>query len=377
MADVRLLWITNLANPDPRSGGGLRSLRLIQAISGHWPVDVVNVGPGLDVDAYQRVSGAATATAVLPDAPSRPRLAAMAVSRQFPLPVCRLHSAAVESRAEGAVAQGDVVALESGLMLGYLPDQGRLLAVLQNVDSEVARQTAAVGRHKLERAWNVRTYASLQRRLGRRPASTISVVSQRDADTMGIRATVIPNGADLPTSVAPLNLSGPVVFIGSMGYGPNVEAVHWWAEQVWPGSGLPPLTVIGQAAAEALDDLHSSAAVSLVGEVPDVTPWLRRAAVVAVPILSGSGTRLKVVEALAHGRPVVSTSKGAEGIGAVPGRDLLLADSPEDFAAAVTRLRREPDLSVALSRNGRALAETMSWSVVGAGFRASVAQALR
>lgn len=376
MADVRVLWITNLANSDPRSGGGLRSLRLVQAISGDWPVDVVNVGGGLDVPAYLRVSGAATTTAVPPDTHSRRRLAAMAVTRRLPLPVCRLHSAQISARVNEAAARGDVIALESGVMLGYLPAQGRLLAVLQNVDSEIARQTAAGGRHKLERFWNVRTYESLQRRLGHRPESAVSVVSKRDADEMGLRATVIPNGADLPSSVAPLTVDGPVVFIGSMGYGPNVEAVHWWTEQVWPGSHLPPLTVIGQAATDALSHLRSSAAVSIVGEVSDVTPWLRRAAIVAVPILSGSGTRLKVVEALAHGRPVVSTSKGAEGIGAVHGRDLLLADTAEDFAAAIARLRRDPELMAVLSRNGRTLAETMSWPVIGARFRESIAEVL-
>jgi glycosyltransferase involved in cell wall biosynthesis len=159
-----------------------------------------------------------------------------------------------------------------------------------------------------------------------------------------------------------------VVFVGSMDYPPNLEAVRWWIESVWT-AGDPSLVVAGRGAGEAVP---AHPAVVNLGEVDDVVPVLERARVVAVPLRSGSGTRLKIIEAMAHGRPVVTTSKGVEGIDAVDGVHVLVADDPREFADAVRRVLADDDLAARLAANGRALAETMSWVAAGAAFTDAV-----
>ena len=374
---TRLLWITNMANPDPRAGGGLRSLRLVQAVSARWPVDVINLGEGLDEQAYMAMSGARSVRQAVPDVVSAAARVRLAVRRGLPFPACRWHSAALYDEVLRAAQEGDLVVLEHGWMLTYLPPQGRVLVVLHNVDREMVRDLPASGARRLTRRWNVQAYRGLERRLARQKGTFVTVVSRRDAQLMHLpHAAVVPNGADVPAVPPAVPTEGPVLFIGSMGYQPNVDAVRWWAREVWPGTGLPPLTVLGQGAGQALHDLHGAPAVRLVGEVADVAPWLARARVVAIPITSGSGTRLKVVEALAHGRPVVSTTKGAEGIGLTSGEHALLEDSAGDFGRAVRRLLDDDALCDKLSARGHALASGMSWPIVGEVFAQVVAEAI-
>lgn len=365
---TRLLWVTDMAHPAPRNGGGIRSLRLVRAAAREWPVDVVNVAPrGLDEAAYLASSGASSVRTVAPPVRSRAGRAALALRRALPLPAMDKLDHGLGAEVGAAAARGDVVVVEHGWMLGYVPRRGRVVVVLHNVDSELAAELPGRARR-----WNVLAYRRLERSLVRRRDAVVTVVSERDATLVGPGAVVVPNGADLPREVTPVPASGTVLFVGSMGYPPNVAAVEWWARAVWPGSGLPPLTVVGQAAASALAHLAGDPAVDLVGEVPSVAPELDRARVVVVPVVSGSGTRLKVVEALAHHRPVVATTKGAEGTGAVDGTHVLLADHPAAFAAAVRRLLSDDALAASLAAAGREFAWGFRWEAVGETFVAAV-----
>jgi glycosyltransferase involved in cell wall biosynthesis len=365
---MRLLWLTNMANPQPRAGGGIRSLRLVQAASQHWPVDVVNIGRGLDTVAYCAASGARTAQEAARDDVSSQRRLAHAVRHRLPLPASREYNRRLHERVRASARAGDVIVLEHGWLLGYLPRRGRTVVVLHNVDSELTRQLPAQGLRRLEQRWNVAAYQRLERRVTRSPSVTATVVSQREADIVGGRAHVIPNGADVPDQVEPVPAQGSILFVGSMGYPPNVEAVRWWAEQVWPASGLPPLTVVGQSADRVLSEWAGHPGVRVVGEVDDVGAWLRRARVVAVPLTAGSGTRLKILEAWAHGRPVVSTAKGAEGTGALHATTALIADDPAEFGSAVRRLLQDDVLAAALAREARAAVTAVSWDAVGERF---------
>jgi glycosyltransferase involved in cell wall biosynthesis len=107
--------------------------------------------------------------------------------------------------------------------------------------------------------------------------------------------------------------------------------------------------------------------VELTGFVPDLRPHLAAASVVVVPLRLGGGTRLKIVEAMAMGKPIVSTTLGAEGIDALPGRDILIADEPESFATSVVRLLDDAPLRARLGESARRLAvERYSWTTVAA-----------
>ncbi|MBO0699469.1 MAG: glycosyltransferase, partial [Zavarzinella sp.] len=133
-----------------------------------------------------------------------------------------------------------------------------------------------------------------------------------------------------------------VTFVGSMDWMPNQDGVTWFVREVWPRirAARPAATfhVVGRNPPAGIRALEQTPGVTVLGGVPDVRPHLAEAAVVVVPLLVGGGTRLKIYEAMAMGRAVVSTTIGAEGLPVVPGEHYLRADDPVGFAAAVGEL---------------------------------------
>jgi glycosyltransferase involved in cell wall biosynthesis len=139
---------------------------------------------------------------------------------------------------------------------------------------------------------------------------------------------------------------GRVVFLGSMDWMPNQDGVKWFVRDVWPAvrAAHPGATfhIVGRNPPADIRALATTAGVSVLGAVADVRPHLADAAVVVVPLLVGGGTRLKIYEAMAMSRAVVSTTIGAEGLPVVPGEHYLKADAPAAFAAAVNGLLADP-----------------------------------
>lgn len=188
-----------------------------------------------------------------------------------------------------------------------------------------------------------------------------------------IRSFVVPNGVDInyfrPRPEVPLN-PRRLVFIGTLSYFPNVDAVKYLCEVILPHvkkAGLEvEITIIGSGQApEELNQLTKSVDVYWAGAVDDVRPDLASAAAFIVPLRVGSGTRLKVLTAMAMGTPVISTRIGSEGINAVDGENILLADSPEEFADAIRKVLTMPELRERLSKAGRKLMEQQySWDSI-------------
>ena len=133
-----------------------------------------------------------------------------------------------------------------------------------------------------------------------------------------------------------------VVFVGSLDWLPNEDGVRHFVRNIWPAirSQHPGAVfqAVGRNPAPSLQALSREEGVEIVGTVPDVRPYLADAAVVVVPLLVGGGTRMKIYEAMAMRRPVVSTTLGAEGLAVEPDRHIVLADAPSDFAAATVAL---------------------------------------
>jgi glycosyltransferase involved in cell wall biosynthesis len=153
-----------------------------------------------------------------------------------------------------------------------------------------------------------------------------------------------------------------ILHVGTMYWPPNVDAVRWFAEAILPRvrARRPGVRfdVLGARPPRAIRRLvRGDAGITVHGYVADLTPHLEQAAVVVVPLRAGSGMRVKILEALALGIPVVTTSIGCEGIAIEPGRHALVADTPEDFAAATLRVLGDPGVAAALAREGRALVE--------------------
>lgn len=188
------------------------------------------------------------------------------------------------------------------------------------------------------------------------------------------RQTLLMHNPDLPVFLAPGGVdcdalrplppkpeSKEILFVGSMQYGPNVDGIRWFVKKIMPLilAECPDavLRVIGRKPDRRVTELHQPPSVIIEGEVEEVRPFYETCRLCVVPLRSGGGTRLKILEALALGRPVVSTSIGAEGIDIQNGRDILIADTPADMAHSIIGLLHQTELADRIARNGRHLAE--------------------
>jgi glycosyltransferase involved in cell wall biosynthesis len=199
------------------------------------------------------------------------------------------------------------------------------------------------------------------------------------------RTAAVPTGVDT-TYFTPVG--GPasdhsLVFTGSLDWYPNEDAIIYFLDKMLPAiqAAVPDatLTVVGRNPTSRLRAASASAVgVRLTGTVKDVRPFVREAAVFVVPLRIGSGTRLKIFEALAMGKAVVSTTVGAEGLGLTPGMHFLQADAPDVFVRAVISLLRDPARRDALGRMARQLVESQySWPEVTRDFEARCEELLR
>jgi glycosyltransferase involved in cell wall biosynthesis len=190
------------------------------------------------------------------------------------------------------------------------------------------------------------------------------------AEVPSARTMVIPNAADVeffqPRSSDPPPVDPVVVFFGLLSTVPNIDGVRFLVREIWPRivAARPDARckILGARPHPSVREL-AGPGIEVVGLVKDLRPYLAAAAAVVVPLRLGGGTRLKIVEAMAMGRPIVSTTLGAEGIEAVAERHLLIADDAPSFAAAVTRLLDDRALGARLGRAARELAvQRYSWS---------------
>jgi glycosyltransferase involved in cell wall biosynthesis len=188
-----------------------------------------------------------------------------------------------------------------------------------------------------------------------------SVCSEIDRKEVGTNAKVwvIPNGIDLPGGLPcgeRENAEPVLVFVGLMSYEPNADAALFFVRRVLPllQREIPDVKflIVGRDPTPSVRQLHDGKSIFVTGTVADVAEYLLNASIVVVPIRFGGGTRVKILEALAHRKAVVSTTMGAEGIEVKSGKHLLLADSPEDFAKACTQLLKDGGLRSRLGEEG-------------------------
>ena len=268
----------------------------------------------------------------------------------------------------------------------------RLVVDSHNIDYELARQYARAGRSLAHRFYAGVNWRKLRREelATYRDADGVYLCSAADERRLldlapGIRTIVIPNAADVehyqPRPADPVPDGRTLVFFGHLSYAPNVDGVIYFLERIWPrvAEAHPEARVklIGGKPSRSLQQL-AGPRVELTGFVPDLRPHLAAAAAVVVPLRLGGGTRLKIVEAMAMGKAIVSTTLGAEGIEAVPGRDLLIEDQPHAFAEGVNRLLGDPGLAARLGQSARRLAvERYSWSEAAQALEGFYRQILR
>jgi len=265
------------------------------------------------------------------------------------------------------------------------PDTLSIPSVLfqHNVESVLWRRQAAHEPNLVKRAAFTLEAAKMARyervTVGRFPR--VIAVSDRDRQAMTpmtdpSRLTVVPTGVDVETYRAAAGSAGdqPIaMFLGSMDWEANIDAVDYFCREIWPAvtAAVPNarFRVVGRNPHPRVQKLASDS-VEVTGSVPSVVDHLRQAAVFVVPLRVGGGTRLKIFEAMAAGKAVVSTTVGAEGLDVHDGRDVILADTPSRFAEATIGLllnrERRREVEMAASE----LAARYDWSVIAQRFDA-------
>jgi sugar transferase (PEP-CTERM/EpsH1 system associated) len=306
---------------------------------------------------------------------------ARSLASRIPYDCYTTHSREMQQAIDRLFAERDfdIVQLESTLLMPFrFPDGTRIVLDEHNVDYEVYARMHETETSLLRKMFyrdQERRFRRYEQRSWQGVAACVAT-SEREAEIMRRHApdtfvAAVPNGVDVDyfqpddTPVEPRTL----VFNGVLDYRPNIDGVNFLVDEVLPlvRERFPDvrLTVVGRGPASEVKALERRG-VEATGEVPDVRPYLRGAAVVVVPIRMGSGTRLKVVEALSLAKPVVSTTLGCEGVDVHDREHLLIGDTAPAFAAQVERLFDDAEAGERLGRAGRELMERQySWEYAG------------
>ncbi|GIK54341.1 MAG: glycosyltransferase [Chloroflexi bacterium] len=249
-----------------------------------------------------------------------------------------------------------------------------------NAETELQRRNMQTD-WRQPRRWPAATYSWVQvgrlahfERWACESADWVTAVSETDklhlqSLTTHVPISVIPNCIDITEyQDLPLPIPFDLVFSGKMDYRPNVDAALWFADEVWPQIlAARPFTtwaIVGQKPHARLERLRDVPGITVTGWVADVRPYLAGARVFIMPFRVGSGTRLKLIEAMAAGKPIVSTRVGAEGFPVVDGRELVLANSAQEMGTAVLRLLNDPAECTRLGAAARQFAAAYDWRVV-------------
>lgn len=380
---MRVLLLTPALPYPPHQGGAIRNYGLVRGLheAGHTVCVLSFHGDGPDpattplADLCEWVD-----TVPPPERSKSQRLRDMLLSNQPDL-ARRLNSAAFATRLETRLNQGpfDLVQFEGLEMTPYLPLVRKLQPSARCCydahNAEYALQWAIfhVDRRIPERL-PAAAYSMLQARRIQVYERTVCAgvdcviaVSDEDAEALrpfrpDRRVSVVPNGifTERYADDSPHLDIGPdtLVFTGKMDYRPNVDAMRWFSDSILPliREAVPNagLYIVGQKPHKSLESLRDEPHIELTGWVPDVQPFLQAAAVYVAPLRMGSGTRLKILEAMAAGCAVVATTVAASGLDANAKRSLMLADDERAFAQAVVALLHDPERRAALGQAAQA-----------------------
>jgi len=284
----------------------------------------------------------------------------------------------------------DVVIASTLGVVEYVPSDLRIPSLLEqhNCEYAVLRRASGLrsGLSKLRYDLGWRKFARWEARMCRK-FDAVAMVSEGDVESLlevapDLRnVCIVPNGVDAEhyrcgdREPEP----GTLIYNGALTYGANLDAVRYFASEVYPilRAKRPDakLRVTGRTDGVDLRGIEDCPGIELTGYVSDIRDVLRTSAACIVPLRHGGGSRLKILEAMASGVPVISTSMGAEGIDCRAGEHLLVADEPEEFAEAIARVLADSDLAERLAADARKLIEERyTWKAIGAAFSDIVEQ---
>jgi len=375
---VRILYLTPRFPYPPLRGDQVRAYHQVRVLSRRHAVTLVAVvGWGVSTDARMHMESLCERVIVERLTAWRAAAGLAHLMSGDPRPVQTLLYLGAGRRTVQRLATSggfDVIHAQLVRSAGLLPPRGPVPVVLDLVDAlsaSYARRMATEGwwwRPAL--AFEAQRLARYERVLLASNARCllVSEAERRSLGPLGGRAAVNPNGVDL--AMFPFSpdrgRASRIVFVGNLGYPPNVDAVTWLVGKVLPHirAKIPQiqLVIVGPRASRSVRIAGRAPGVVLAGTVPDVHAALAGAQVAVAPLRVGAGIQNKVLEAMAAGTPVVATSLAVSGVAVQPGEHCLVADTAADFAQAVEMLLGRPELRLRLATAARALIEAQySW----------------
>lgn len=387
----RVLWVTDEAPDRTLSGGSIRQSYLFEAVASAYPTDLLIAGAAVGEDvqaAAETVTELQTRAAPWTAHPVGRRALSLAISLGSPHPLAAYPAfparRALARELRERSQRYDLVCVEHASLAPLIPAKrsGRWMITFHHLLSGMIGSEAALapGRRQLwYRQRDERKAQALERRAVEAYDASV-VCSEEDAaalaatagDEAAARIAVIPNGVNtVQFAATPLPPEPAVLFPGYFGYAPNSDGARWFCVEVWTRvrQSVPDATLVlaGRKPTPEVLALGELPGVSVHPDVPSMLPYFQSARAVIVPLRVGTGTRLKALEGMAAGRPVVGTTTGLSGLGITDGVHARIADEPAAMADALVDVLRRDALADSLARAGRAHVEQhFDWTRIGA-----------
>lgn len=395
------MWVTE--EPPDRSlgGGSIRQAYLFESLARVFQVDLLLAGSLHEADIRQLAGGVTELPkrpALWYEDPVRRRLLELAVGLGSPYPLPAYMAGPGRRKLARALKQRhagyDLICVEHGALAPVIrrSADARWIITLHHLLSGMIERELAMAPGRRQRWFRERELRKARKlEAGAVQAYDRSIVcSDEDAAALSSIAgneaaasiAVVPNGVDLAKfEASPIPPEPVVLFPGTFHYAPNVDGAVWLCSEIWPviRTAMPgaELMLVGRGPTEEIRRLGEIEGVVVHADVPSMAPYFAAARVVVVPLRVGTGTRLKALEGMASGRPVVGTTEGLAGLGIVDGVHALVRDDPGGFATAVIESLKRDDLAEALALAGRDHVETrFGWERIGSRFVETVSELL-
>jgi sugar transferase (PEP-CTERM/EpsH1 system associated) len=393
---MNLLWISQNIPYPPKTGVLQRNYNLLREASRLADVYLLavfkrDILPGeYDLEEAKRELGKLCRhieVVHLPIESSRTALYRMALTSLFtkdPLSVNWVKSPGMRQQLRQLMnkVKFDLVHFDTISLAAYRNEVGQTPKILNhhNIESHLLKRRTLFEKNPLKRLYYALEGEKLERyeRKACAEFDTNFTVSELDKQRLlelvpAARADVIANGVDVEyfNPGAEAVVPGNLLMASGMNWFPNRDAVLYMCNEIWPllTAQMPELswTVVGASPPQQVLELAANdKRVSVTGFVDDVRPYLSRAEIYLCPMRDGGGTRVKILDALAMGKAIVSTTMACEGIDVTPGKNVLFADSPREFVEQIQRLRNDATLRVNLGREARKfVVDHYSWPVIG------------
>ncbi|MGH9405797.1 MAG: glycosyltransferase [Terriglobia bacterium] len=390
---MKILWVKAGGLVPLDTGGKIRSYHILRQLAARHEVSLFTFYAEFENDPHAELNRIFTRVEAVPLKLPPPRSFneglwyARNLFTRLPHSILKFCRPEVRRRLRDAVRElsPDILLCDFIIPAAAIPWDAPFPKVIftHNVEAQIWQRHYELARNPLWRAVTGREYRAMARAEQRylRRADHVLTVSELDREFFSrfaepSRLTVIPTGVDTdffrpdPAAEQPKRL----VFTGSMDWLPNEDAIFYFVEEILPlirrEEPEAGLWVVGRRPSARLRALASATpALEVTGGVDDIRPYVHAAAAYVVPLRIGGGTRLKIFEAMAMGKAVVSTAIGAEGLPVTHREDILLADEPQEFASAVIEILRSEALRSRLGPSARALVEGgFGWPAIGARF---------